>query len=342
MVYSAVTAKTKTAWVLSDGRPGHFNQSRGVIKALSLTRPLQVEWLEVRLRLGLFRILQRELLKHRRTAIPPALLRVFYAMSLPVQLPELIVSAGGRTSFVNAWLARQYKIPNLFIGSLRGLPAELFSAVLTLEPIPGARNNIVLQFPVSEITPEYLKQLAVPARLSTQPCWALLVGGTGSGYRYRSSDWARLGSLLNTLAEQYAVKWLICTTPRTGRAAQTMLKARIDGRHVADSCWYGADSDNKVPLYLAAAEKIFVTEDSMTMLGEALASARPVFSLQPEAVKPDQRYLNALQRYVTRGLLSRQTISELLDNPVRISAGSFATLSESPLLTLSEQLKKYI
>lgn len=337
-----MTAKTKTAWVLSDGRPGHFNQSRGVIKALSLTRPLQVEWLEVRLRLGLFRLLQRALLQHTRAAIPPALLRVFYAMLLPAQLPDLIVSAGGRTSFANAWLARQYKIPNLFIGSLRGLPAELFSAVLTLEPIPGLRNNIVLQFPVSEITPDYLKQLAVPASLATQPCWTLLVGGSGSGYRYRPDDWVRLGTLLNALAEQYAVKWLICTTPRTGRAAQTILKAHIAGQHVADSCWFARDSGNKVSLYLAVADKIFVTEDSMTMLGEALASGKPVFSLQPEAVKPDQRYLNALQRYVMRGLLSRQMISELLHNPARVGAGCFATLSESPLVTLSEQLEQYI
>ena len=330
----------KTVWVLSDGRPGHFNQAKGVVKALSLTRSLQVEWLDMKLRVGFFRIVQRELLKHTRTAMPLAVLRLFYKFPAPQHLPEMIVSAGGRTSFANAWLARLFDIPNIFIGSLRGLPAELFTAVLTLEPVPDAKNNIVLQFPVSEITPDYLETVRIPENLASKSCWALLVGGAGSGYHYSSEDWQRLGALLNRLAARHGIHWLVCSTRRTGKASQTLLEQSIDRQYLADASWYSAQADNKIPLYLAAADRIFVTEDSMTMLGEALGSGKPVFSLQPENASPNQRYRNALQQYVARGLLSQHSMRELLADPEQIHAASFNRISESPLQTLSRQLQQ--
>ena len=332
----------KTVWVLSDGRPGHFNQSKGVVKALSFSQQLQVEWVEVRLRVGLFRVLQRELLKRTRLAIPSWILKLFYNILEPKQLPGMIVSAGGRTSFANTWLARRYNIPNIFIGSLRGLPAELFTAVLTLEPIPGVRNNIVLQFPVSEITPQFLDKIEVSKSLLSKPCWVLLVGGDGSGYDYQPDDWERLGCLLNLLAQHYDVHWLICSTPRTGKDAQTILERELDSQYLAESSWFEDRSENKIPMYLAAADKVFVTEDSMTMIGEALSSGKPVFSLQPERVNPNQRYLNALQRYVDRGLLVRHAIRELQSNSTLIESARFEQISESPLETLSNQLEKFI
>jgi mitochondrial fission protein ELM1 len=337
-----MSSQVKTVWVLSDGRPGHFNQSKGVIKALSLTQQLQVEWVDIKLRAGLFRIIQRELLKHTDVAIPSVLLKFFYAFSVPEKLPGMVVSAGGRTSFANAWLARRYHCPNIFIGSLRGLPAKLFSAVLTLEPIPDARNNIVLQFPVSEITPESLDKIEIPSKLLSKRYWALLVGGSGSGYSYTPDDWGRLGSLLNQLTEHYGIHWLLCATPRTGQNAQTILENEIDNNHLADSSWFSIDSENKIPMYLAIADKVFVTEDSMTMIGEALSSGKPVFSLQPERVNPNQRYLNALQRYVDRGLLVRHAICELQRNITLIDSARFKQVSESPLETLSKQLERFI
>ena len=332
----------ETVWVLSDGRPGHFNQSKGAVKALSFSQQLQIEWVEVRLRVGLFRVLQRELLKRTRISMPSWLLKLFYDISEPKQLPGMILSAGGRTSFANAWLARRYNIPNIFIGSLRGLPAELFTAVLTLEPISGVHNNIVLQFPVSEITPQYLDKIEVSKSILSKPCWALLVGGDGSGYDYQPDDWERLGCLLNLLAQHYGVHWLICSTPRTGQDAQTILEREFDSQYLAESSWFDDQLDNKIPVYLAAADKVFVTEDSMTMIGEALSSGKPVFSLQPERVNPNQRFLNALQRYVDRGLLVRHAIRELQRNTTLIESTHFEQISESPLETLSKQLEKFI
>lgn len=327
--------------MLSDGRPGHYNQSKGVIKALSFIRPVQTDWVEVRLRAGFLRILQREMLKRMHSAISPATLGIFYSFMLPDKIPDMIVSSGGRTSFANAWLARYFDIPGIFIGSLRGLPAEIFTAVLTLEPLADADNNIVLQFPVSEIDSDYLNNIAVPDRLLSKRCWTVLVGGDGSGYRYQSEDWIRLAKLLGRLAGYYGINWLVCTTPRTGKEAQQLIEQRLDKAYIADVSWYEKSQDNRLPLYLSAAEKIFVTEDSMTMIGEALGAGKPLFSLRPGMSLPNEPYRNALQRYVSRGLLSQQTIAELERNPEVIQAAEFRQLPESPLLTLSRQLEDF-
>lgn len=294
----------------------------------------------MRLRLGLFRQLQRGLLKRTRAPLPRALLRGFYAYTPPRSRPDIIVSAGGRTSFANAWLARLYGVPNIFIGSLRGLPAELFTAVLSLEPVPEAANNIVLQFPVSELDAEALQTMDLPENLSAVKCWALLVGGDGSGYRYRRNDWTKLGAALNQLAAGNPIRWLIATGPRTGQGAERLIRDAVEPGNLADASWYGMDRTNSLPLYLAAADTLFVTEDSMTMLGEALSAGKPVFSLRPETANPNQRYRNALQRYEARGLLSRLAISELQTAPGRVAEARFEAMSESPLKTLSRQLRK--
>jgi hypothetical protein len=45
----------KTVWVVSDGVPGHFNQSKGVLFALERDFELEVHWIELTLKHKLYR-----------------------------------------------------------------------------------------------------------------------------------------------------------------------------------------------------------------------------------------------------------------------------------------------
>ena len=49
--------------------------------------------------------------------------------------------------------------------------------------------------------------------------------------------------------------------------------------------------------YLGAAQKVFVTEDSMTMLTEAAYSQCPVISLRPREVRATGRYSAMIERF---------------------------------------------
>jgi mitochondrial fission protein ELM1 len=322
---------TLRVWVLSDRQPGHYNQSRGIVAALARHRPVAVHWLELRLRLGLARNPLRWILNH--CAEPPATDR----------LKLLVVSSGGKTSFANAWLARRTGARNIFAGSLRRLSPTLFDVVLTPEPItPATPANLVVALPPSAVDIARLepagRALRAAQRLEGQLLWALMLGGDGAGYRYRRRDWQTLARVLNRLAADGGARWLLLGSRRTGAAAERLLQQGLERRHVAASCWHRDAEVAPVEAYLGAADQVFVTEDSMTMLTEAISSQRPVVSLRPADVAPTARYAAMIERFAAHGWLCRYAIEELASGRRTLNDQRCRVLETPPLQTLSQQL----
>lgn len=333
-------------WVLSDNRPGHYNQSRGIVAALERLRPVEQHWLALDLRAGAARTAMRWLLNRGRRLPSPRALQLFYRMpALPTPPCDLIVSAGGRTSFANAWLAQHCGVRNIFAGSLRRLSPELFDLVLTLEPLdPPAAANLVLELPPSAIDADGVARrgAALRARLGLEQerVWTLVLGGNGAGYRYRDADWRQLAMLLNRVAARGGIRWLLVSSRRTGDAAERLLKRRIDPAALAAACWYGDGDADCIERFLGAAERVFVTEDSMTMLTEAICSRKPVISLRPAQAQPDARYGAMIERFAGSAWICRYGIGALSDDIGSLDAAQCAPLQAAPLDALSNELAR--
>jgi len=331
-------------WVLSDNRPGHYNQSHGIVAALADLRPIEQHWLNLDLRLGLARNPMRLLLNHLATPPPVGCLGLFYVMPALPQAPcDVVVSTGGRTSFANAWLARRMQARNVFAGSLRRLSPALFDVVLTLEPLrPAAPNNLVLALPPSAVDVSQLRRdgLALRAEqgLDGQAVWTIMLGGDGAGYHYRNEDWRQLAQLLERLGQQHGIRWLLLSSRRTGRAAERLVGEGVDSRYVAASCWYREGTADGVAACLGAADQVFVTEDSMTMLTEAIYARRPVVSLRPAAVAPTSRYAGMIDRFAAKGWICRYAIEDLATGRQALGDTQCKVLETSPLPELSRQL----
>jgi len=300
-------------WCLSDGRPGHFNQSKGLLQALELGYQLELSWIEVSLRFKPLRKLLRALLN--RAPGTTGLVERCYQAELPSDTPDLIISTGGNTAFLNAALAQRFGCQNYFIGSLRGLAPTLFSKVLTIEPI-GSDNNIVMPLaPVpsdrqvqQQAADELRQSLHIPA---VQPLWTLLIGGPTDQYRFCDQDWQALAQQMNLLAREHNIRWLVTSSRRTGVEIEQQLAAALESDLLADTTWYCQQPRKVMAAYLGAAEVVFCTEDSLSMLTEGIASGKPVIALQPGDRSPDQRYAAALERLVDRGWLQQQTMAEM-------------------------------
>jgi mitochondrial fission protein ELM1 len=342
-VTHATEKRALRVWVLSDGQPGHYNQSRGIVAALRRLKPVRETWIDAKLRFGLARNLLRFYLNHVPWPTSPRALRLFYAMdSLPADGCDLIVSTGGKTSFVNAWLAAFLEVPSVYAGSLRRLSARHFSVVLTLQPLAGVPNNLVVGLPPSAIDPEEVNAQGQAFRaqrgLIEQPCWALMLGGNGAGYRYRQNDWMALAEVVRKLSERYGIRWLLVSSRRTGPLATRLLRRELDAAVLAAQCWYQDGEPFSVEAVLGAADRVFVTEDSMTMLSEAISSRRPVSSLIPQHALPNSRYEHTLKRFTDRQLLCRFGLSELAQTPELLEQAQCRVLDQSPLADLAQQL----
>ncbi|MEA2078664.1 MAG: ELM1/GtrOC1 family putative glycosyltransferase [Pseudomonadota bacterium] len=334
-------------WVLSDDQPGHYNLSRGIVAALRRIQPVEESWVTMKLRVGLGRNLLRAYLNRVHKPSSSLWLRLFYKMNhFPAEACDLIVSAGGKTSFANAWLAQCMGVPNVYAGSLRRLSSQLFSVVLTLEPIEGAAGNLVLDLPPSAIDFDALqihgKRFLDQLGLGEQRCWTLMIGGNGAGYRYRRQDWQTLGRMMNALARRYAIRWLLVSSRRTGKRAEQVLRHNMDQKLLAARSWYDeGDGDGfRAEAWLGAAERVFVSEDSMTMLTEAIYSRRPVVSLKPRHAAPTDRYERMVQGFADAGYLCRYALAELSQQPELLGSRQCRVLEASPLDDLAEQLGK--
>ncbi len=135
-------ASSLSIWVLQDNKPGHYNQSLGVVAALD--KHLHLHTQRINISGGLNGKVSRWLagqnwlpsaLADRLTGIPNL---------QTITIPELIISAGGRTLAANVILAKRYNCPNIFSGSLRGISPEDFSAILHINPeLEGVERHII-------------------------------------------------------------------------------------------------------------------------------------------------------------------------------------------------------
>ncbi len=296
----------RTVWLLTDGAPGHLSQSRGLVDALACLSPVQV--VDVKLAIHGKNLKRLARLLSRFGLLPNALVQAVYRWQLPSGRPDVIVASGGNTLLACAALRRQFEVPAFYSGTLKGFSGSLFSAVFTVTPQPG-KNNVVLPLPP---VPRSLVNLT-PAALPPDAPLLLLLGGDGAGYAYRESDWRALALAMNHLSQQSGRRWLLTSSRRTGNAAEQALQAMLDPTVIAEAVWWSQTPRPVVREFLQRAAAVFVSEDSLTMIAEAIYSGRPVFSFHAEIGRVDDNDITALAGYVASGRLQRRSIVSLAD-----------------------------
>lgn len=302
-----------SVWCLSDGVPGHFNQSKGLIKALEHGFEVELQWIDCKLKAPPLRRLMRKLLNSNVQRYA-GWIEKLHSTEFPAQRvsPDLIISTGGNTAYINIALAHRYQCKNFFIGSLRGLNPALFTRVFTIEPV-GAPNNIVMPLAPTPMGWDDLEAAGKQLKANhDNPLWTMLIGGSTREYRYSADDWTAIADAMNKLAVEHGIKWLVTTSRRTEDQAEQILSDRLDAAVVADAVWYKQEPRKIMAAYLGAGEQIFCTEDSLSMLTEAVSAGKPVNSLQPTQFNPEPRYENALRRLVGRGWVNRVPVASML------------------------------
>ncbi|MBL4606768.1 MAG: mitochondrial fission ELM1 family protein [Pseudomonadales bacterium] len=304
------TKQATSIWVLSDGLPGHVNQSIGITRALDDEFPHEHEVITVvlQLRHKLLRPLMRVLANYFPFLLSGFALRVFYQHdSLPLKTPSLIISAGGNTLFANIAIARIYGVANVFSGTTKGYSHRLLRLIFTVTPLKDPNNNVVLDLPPANFN------LNPSVEKSSGRFYALLIGGEGAGYCYQHDDWESLASALGEISQREGIKWLLTTSRRTGEQNERLLCTLLPPECCEKSVWYATTPAKVVKQFLNESEAVFCTEDSLTMVSEAIYAYKPVITLQPRTMNPDTNDAKALQKYQDLGFIHRVKIRDLTD-----------------------------
>ena len=273
-------------WVLLDDRAGNRSQALGVTGALGL--PVT----EIELQYGPAAKLPNIILGASLNGLTPSSKK-----ALQPPWPTLVVSAGRRTAPIARWIKAQ-----------SGNTTRL---VQIMDPGSGRDDFDLMCLPAHDQTDEGSNTLVIagaphgmtPVRLeSAVAAWserlnpakapriAVMIGGS-TRRRTFSDDMARtLCQQINHIAIQTQGSLLVTTSRRTGDAVNTISKI-LDGSAMLHR--WDSDDENPYTGYLALADAIIVTGESVSMCSEACATGKPVYIFAPpELITPKHARLH--------------------------------------------------
>ncbi len=277
--------------LLDEGSPGHRTQSEGIVDLLQRQGvEVGLEQIRVHNRLpGLLRAPMRRLLGVRWRWLNERLLPLCATLERePQQVPDLIISSGGKSAFASLVLKRRFGCRSVFVGVPDPFPETWFD--LLIPPVQRAFRvpALVTGLIPNRVTPAAVAQAGAEywrAGLPPSPCWALLIGGNSKSHHFSMADWQGLVDGINTLSQTLGIRWLITTSRRTPAAVEQLLEQAVLPSHRVELVLYNREPKRVMQPFLAAAERVLVSQDSLTMASEALCSGRPVTLLAPELLK---------------------------------------------------------
>ncbi|MEO7325313.1 MAG: mitochondrial fission ELM1 family protein [Dokdonella sp.] len=267
-----------TCWAISDGAAGNERQAISLARALGLAPRV----LRVRLRAP-WSLFAPHLTLGAHAAIVDE-----QDNRLAAPWPDIAIGCGRRAALVTRMLRRwsdarcftvQILDPRTASGAFDVVVApqhDRVSGTNVLHSI-GALNTVDREWLGNART-----HFARFADLSA-PRTAVLVGGSNRAQRL---DDAYFDALLDRLAARYATdggSFLVSVSRRTPTATTARLRAAF--ARFPGVFWSGSeDGENPYAGFLAWAERMVVTPDSVNMLSEASATGKPLYTFAPRPI----------------------------------------------------------
>lgn len=285
------------AILLSDGKPGHYNQSLGVIERLP---ECEYHWVNVK-----FRSKQRD-----------NLLRVLMRLFGGFRLPRRLIKACLHMAIQRDTLAEMYAVqpdfilstgssvaaPNLLIGQLldaktvtcrRPSPVGVHHFDLAILPrmywsSRSNRANVCKTLGVpNRVQPEKLEtqrgEIQTDLDLSDQKRIGVLIGGEDRYDTITETTAVRLIEVLQRFAAKRDNQLLLTTSRRTPLPIENLISKRLSNTQQCPILVL-AHSENSltdpVGTIFALSDVILVTEDSFSMVCEAASSGKRVIILE--------------------------------------------------------------
>jgi mitochondrial fission protein ELM1 len=258
-------------WVLDDGRAGHLNQSLGLAEALGNPDP-EVITLRPKVPNWLVNILPVDMAYH----------------PLPPKLPEMAIAAGSRAGRVLADL--KARKPGLFAVQIlkpwMGKYGAYDAVIMPAHDNPPKKGNVcAITGALNRVTKDRLaaesQRWAKRLASCRAPRLAVMVGGTSKHGVVTEGAIRALARQMLALAKAHNMSLLVSTSRRTGEAHAALLaKLLEEQRDVPVHVWRPEDTtqrDNPYFAYLALADAVVVTAESVSMVGEAATAGKPVY-----------------------------------------------------------------
>jgi len=238
-------------WIVTDAKPGHVNQSLGLVEALHRRLP-ELSWQEIPV-MSVWQTI-RFALKQKQQKI----LR-----------PNLIIGTGHRTHLTLLLLSKIMKVASLVLMK-PSLPVSWFDlAIIPEHDSPSDRSNVIASKGALN---------RVQAGVKVENTGLFLIGGPSKHFGWDSQT---LSATIKSIVQKSPLNWVLTTSRRTPEDTLKELES-IENIEVVPCSKTDA---NWLPTMLAKTKVCWVTEDSVSMIYEALTAGCKVGLIKTPHIK---------------------------------------------------------
>ncbi len=265
----------KTLWALLDDRMGSVGQAKGIIQALD----------------GRFDVTEKNIVYNKLAALPNFLLGSSLvsldknkSSSLEAPYPDIVLSISRRTSVIARHIKKKSQGKTRIIQLLH--PGNYGLKDLDLVVLPehdrkkhNPDNLFFVTGSPHRITQERLDE-AKEKWTETfshlpKPWISVIVGGAIKKKKFTIENATLLGKSIRELLQKTGGSILITTSRRTGADAEKALMNELKDIPAYTYLW-GEKKENPLMGFLACADKIVATGDSVSMCCESCGTGKPV------------------------------------------------------------------
>ena len=265
----------KTIWILLDNRIGSRHQAEGVANYLKMYN---------------FNVVDKEIGYTRWAALPNFIrgktllgIDTLSKGTLVAPWPDFVLSASRRTAPVARWIKKQNPATKLVqLLHIGCMGAKDFEAIFAPEHDKGKFSPANIIYTVG--SPHFITQEKLDEAQKTwsekfcslpHPITALIIGGAIKKRQFTLENATDLALKVKKLKEKEGGSVLITTSRRTGAEAEKTIMSILEGVPQFTYLW-GDKNPNPYLGFLACADNLIVTGDSVSMCCEATATHKPL------------------------------------------------------------------
>jgi len=266
----------KTIWILIDNRIGSKHQAEGIANYLDKS---------------IFNIVYKEL-EYTKLAALPNFIRGKTLLgltnktkeSLKTTLPDIVLSSSRRTAPVARWIKKQSPQTKL-IQLLHIGRTGIKDFTIIYAPEHDKYKNSAPNIKYTTGSPHFITKEKLDEAYKTwmntfthlpKPITTLIIGGAIKKHPFTLQNAEDLAKKVYQFKQKEGGSLLITTSRRTGTEAENLIMSKLkDIPHYA--YLWGDKSDNPYLGFLACADDIVVTGDSVSMCCEASGTGKPLY-----------------------------------------------------------------
>lgn len=283
-------AGQKTCWVITDDRAGTINQAIGLAEAVGF--PFEHKVI---------------VLRQPWRSLPPAFwppgifgLKEDASAALTPPWPDLVISCGRKA------IGPALAVKRAGGGRTKAVHVQHPHMALDrfdLIAVPGhdrltGPNVVVTTGAIHRVTTAKLDtaraEFADHFKTLPRPLIAVLIGGSNKAFTMTRAVAERMATDIKALADRLGAGLLITPSRRTGAENEAVLRSTLNGPNVY---FWDGEGENPYYAFLALADAVLVTGDSVNMVSEAASSGKPVFIIPLETAPGAARAAAKFDRF---------------------------------------------